>query len=149
MGRYTSKTQDGVNQLVLKNKCEDFDGSSEHWNISRRTTGTNIIQGTAIDKFAEYEDAAEQGLLMELLCKVGDTVWELCRCNDNVYRIFPMEVKQVVPYGSVRWVKEKDPTVWNVYATSDYTDMYKSFYDFGISVFKTKEDAEKHLSVLN
>lgn len=29
----------------------------------------------ALDKLGEYEDAEEQGLLVRLPCKVGDTVW--------------------------------------------------------------------------
>ena len=29
------------------------------------------------DKLADYEDKEEQGLLIELPCKVGDTFWEL------------------------------------------------------------------------
>ena len=78
-------------------------------------------------------------------CKVGDRVWELCRCDDGMYRIFPMTVTKISPYGSVRWIKDKEPTVWNIYATSDYTYMYKDFYDFGKNVFLTKEEAEKML----
>lgn len=67
---------------------------------------------------------------------------------DDVYRIFPMVVQQVVEHGSIRWVKEKEPTVWNIYATSYYTDMYKSFYDIGKTVFLTQAEAEKHLREL-
>ena len=78
-------------------------------------------------------------------CKVGDRVWELCRCDDGMYRIFPMTVTKISPYGSVRWIKDKEPTVWNIYATSDYTYMYKDFYDFGKTVFLTIEEAEKML----
>lgn len=33
-----------------------------------------------LTKLADYEDAEEQGLLLRLPCKVGDTFWEL---NDN------------------------------------------------------------------
>lgn len=39
--------------------------------------------GEAIDKLAEYEDLEEQGLLLRLPCKVGDTVYGLVNyCND-------------------------------------------------------------------
>lgn len=31
----------------------------------------------AIDKLATYEDVEEQGLLLRLPCKVGDTVWQI------------------------------------------------------------------------
>lgn len=42
----------------------------------------------------------------------------------------------------------KDKTIWNIYAESDYTYMYKSFMDFGKTVFNTKEEAEKKLQEL-
>ena len=98
----------------------------------------------ASEKLAEYEDLEEQGLLRRMPCKVGDTVWELCLCDDGNYRIFPMIVKTISEYGTFKQV-EKDITIWNIYAESDYTYMYKSFADFGKTVFSTKEEAEKKL----
>ena len=77
-----------------------------------------------IKKLATYEDLEEQGLLVRLPCKAGDTVWELCLCDDGNYKIFPMIVKTVSEYGALRQVK-KDITIWNIYAESDYTYMYK------------------------
>ena len=100
-----------------------------------------------IKKLATYEDLEEQGLLVRLPCKAGDTVWELCLCDDGNYKIFPMIVKTVSEYGALRQVK-KDITIWNIYAESDYTYMYKSFADFGKTVFSTKEEAEKKLEEL-
>lgn len=35
----------------------------------------------AIHKLAEYEDLEEQGLLLRLPCKVGDTVYAICTCE--------------------------------------------------------------------
>lgn len=98
----------------------------------------------AFKKLATYEDLEEQGVLVRLPCKVGDTVWELCLCDDGNYRIFPMIVKTISEYGTLKQVK-KDITIWNIYAESDYTYMYKSFADFGKTVFSTKEEAEKKL----
>lgn len=98
-----------------------------------------------LEKLKKYEDLEEQGLLLKLPCKVGDTVWELCNCNDNVYRVFPMKVTDVIAYGGIREIKGKEPVTWNIYAISDYTDMYKSFYDIGKTVFLTKEEAEEAL----
>ena len=95
-------------------------------------------------KLADYEDLEEQGLLVRLPCKVGDIVWELCLCDDGNYRIFQMIVKSISKYGTLRQV-EKDVTIWHIYAESDYTYMYKSFADFGKTVFSTKEEAEKKL----
>ena len=97
-----------------------------------------------LKELKSYKDLEEQGLLVRLPCKVGDTLWELCLCDDGNYKIFPMIVKTISEYGTLRQVK-KDITIWNIYAESDYTYMYKSFADFGKTVFSTKEEAEKKL----
>jgi hypothetical protein len=97
----------------------------------------------AYEKLKEYEDAEEQGLMLRLPCKVGDNVYEVCKCDDT-YKIFPMVVKDVSPYGTLRQCKSGD-CVWNIYAESDYTYTYKSFYDLGKSVFLTKSEAEQNL----
>ena len=36
----------------------------------------------AIDKLSAYEDAEDQGFLLKLPCKVGDTVYAICTCKD-------------------------------------------------------------------
>lgn len=102
------------------------------------------VLNAVADKLGEYERAEEQGLLARLPCKVRDIVWELCLCDDGNYKIFPMIVKTISEYGTLRQVK-KDITIWNIYAESDYTYMYKNFADFGKTVFSTKEEAEKKL----
>lgn len=102
--------------------------------------------GINVEWFADYLLA--KGVVV-LPCKVGDTVWELCKCVDGIYRIFPMTVKIVCPYGSVRWIKDEEPSVWNIYATHDYTKMYKNFCDFDKTVFLTREEAERALKEVN
>lgn len=97
-----------------------------------------------LEELKSYKDLEEQGLLIRLPCKVGDIVWELCLCDDGNYKIFPMIVKTISEYGTLRQVK-KDVTIWNIYAESDYTYVYKNFTDFGKTVFITKEEAEKKL----
>lgn len=111
-------------------------------------TGLELAKLAIMQKeLKEYKDLEEQGLLVRLPCKVGDTLWELCLCDDGNYKIFPMTVKTISEYGTLRQVK-KDKTIWNIYAESDYTYMYKSFVDFGKTVFNTKEEAEKKLEEL-
>lgn len=130
MERLTIKdTQGRVGPSVLLTSAWDYDEWVED----------------VVDKLAEYEDLEEQGLLLRLPCKVGDTIWELCKCDDNVYRIFPMTISVICAYGSILNIKGKEPDVWNIYAISDYTDMYKSFFDIGKTVFFTKEEAEVKL----
>ena len=100
-----------------------------------------------LEELKEYRNLSKQGRLLRLPCKKGDIVWELCKCDDGVFRIFPMEVKVVIPYGELRYTS-RSYSMWNIYAESDYTKMYKSFYDIGTSVFLTKEEAEAKLKEL-
>ncbi len=88
----------------------------------------------------------EIGYALHKTVRPNDTVWELTQCDDGVWRIFPMVVKSIAPYGSVRWVKGKEPTVWNIYAEGDSTYMYKNFYDTGKTLFFTEESAKAALA---
>lgn len=142
MERLTKRYKDPIANTVLikecgdklcKNICDDIEYDCSKCGLEK-----------ALEKLADYEDLEEQGLLVRIPCKVGDTVWELCLCDDGNYRIFPMIVKTISEYGTLKQVK-KDITIWNIYAESDYTYMYKSFADFGKTVFSTKEEAEKKL----
>lgn len=108
-------------------------------------TGNCNTVKAMVEKLAEYEDLEEQGRLLRLPCKKGDIVWELCKCDDGVFRIFPMEVKVFIPYGELRYAS-RSYSMWNIYAESDYTKMYKSFYDIGTSLFLTQEEAEAKLA---
>ena len=142
MERLTERYKDPIANTVLikecgdklcKNICDDIECDCSKCGLEK-----------ALEKLADYEDLEEQGLLVRIPCKVGDTVWELCLCDDGNYRIFPMIVKTISEYGTLKQVK-KDITIWNIYAESDYTYMYKSFADFRKTVFSTKEEAEKKL----
>lgn len=125
-------------------------GTEEHvrCNIENGCTGMcgNCPRNTEIrKKLRHYENLEEQNKLMELPCEVGDTVWELCKCDGGVYRIFPTKVMQVIPYGSIAWIKMTEPIIWHIHTKSKQKDMYKNFYDFGRTVFLTEEDAKQAL----
>jgi hypothetical protein len=76
---------------------------------------------------------------------LNDTVWELTRCDDGKWHVFPMIVKNICQYGSPRKLKSGELSVWNIYAESDYTYMYKSFYDIGKTLFFTEKAAKEAL----
>ena len=42
-------------------------------------------------------------------------------------------------------LKSGELSVWNIYAESDYTYMYKSFYDIGKTLFFTEKAAKEAL----
>lgn len=94
----------------------------------------------ALQKLKEYEEAEEQGLLLRLPCRVGDTIYRI-----NQYAkepIISMKVLQI-HYGEL----SRGNTFFRVDAIND-EDMGESCYfkdDFGKKVFLTKEEAEAAL----
>jgi hypothetical protein len=81
-----------------------------------------------LSKLAEYEDAEEQGLLLRLPCKVGDTVYYI-----DDYYVYADKVN------SIEIRKENGKYIFCI-AYMDYKEE-----DFGKTVFLTKEEAEKKL----
>ena len=76
----------------------------------------------AVEKLAEYEDLEEQGLLLRLPCKVGDTVYS-CECG-MIVRDF---VHSFSTDANGLWV----------------LNLYGGIIGlFGLSVFTTQEEAE-------
>lgn len=100
-----------------------------------------------LDKLAAYEDAEEQGLLVRLPCKVGDTVWRLAigtrgkhRTAYPQYVIYEFNISEV--YGSKSVVFFGHNIINGKMSTS-----YEVFRedDFGKTVFLTREEAEAAL----
>lgn len=140
MDRLTERFSNGqVAALGCGNNCKyDFKYC--------KTYNENCPTMTQIyEKLARYEDMEEYGKMLKLPCKIGDTVYELCKCDDGIYRICPMIVKSLSHYGQARKDKNGCIQAWNIYAESDYTYMYKSFYDFGKTVFLTEQEAKEAL----
>jgi len=85
-------------------------------------------------KLAQYEDLEEQGLLVRLPCKVGDTVY----CENEEYEIyqfyFRSENKTETP--AIRFFAE---CMYN--ANCDDIDFWD--YDIGETVFLTREAAKE------
>ena len=132
MDRLTEWT--GLGAIALKYQ-ENFDMSEE----------TFAEYQKVLDKLAHYEDLEEAARLVELPCALGDTIYDLCKCDDGEYRIFLMVVVDINAYGALRRVKDREPSVYNIYAESDYTYMFASFYDIGRTIFMTREEAEAAL----
>lgn len=86
-------------------------------------------------KLKEYEDLEEQGLLLKLPCKVGDTVWFVGNKFVNDY-----EIRRFI-------VGEIGIDAIQVAKTIRGTDYWNSFSidDIGKTVFLTKEEAEQKL----
>ena len=102
-----------------------------------------------LGRLAEYEDLEEQGRLISLPCKVGDTVWVITspfnvfegieydeNLRDECYEAF---------ISSVTFYKNSVQYRINAKVTNHFIGAYYNEQDFGKTVFLTKEEAEKKL----
>lgn len=96
----------------------------------------------AIEKLAEYEDLEEQGLLVRLPCKVGDTVWD----NDFGYPE-PYEIK-AFSYGYCDSYVEPDIEDEIIFYYENSIGSVTGAFpmsELGKTVFLTREEAKKKL----
>ena len=87
----------------------------------------------AFEKLAEYEDLEEQGLLLRLPCKVGDTVYALRYGEENDFIV--VETKIIEIRQNINGTFFEPLISRKAYKTED----------FGKEVFLTKAEAEKKL----
>lgn len=90
-------------------------------------------------KLADYEDLEDQGLLVRLPCKVGDTVY---RVNAGAKQpIIPMTVSEIhfLCYKNERAVR------FDAIGKEDMGESCYRLEDIGKTVFLTREEAEKKL----
>ena len=95
----------------------------------------------AFDKLAEYEDLEEQGLLLKLPCKIGDTVYQLINSHIYEYKVIGI----CFDIFQNKWMYEV--------AYQIGLEWFKTMCDFDAfvkskTVFLTKEEAEKALERL-
>ena len=90
----------------------------------------------ALNRLAEYEDMEEQGLLVRLPCKVGDTVYDI---SEFVERTPYAEMYEF--HADYIGIGKSDDgrTVISIDCMDYYMD------DFGRIVFTSREEAEKAL----
>lgn len=127
MERLTKRASNGLPYLA-KVKDSEQDIYSDYRN-------TLACVQEAFKKLAEYEDAEEQGLLVKLPCKTGDTLYDIYefienRCSPDIteYKAKSIEVGEDK---KGRWFCI-DSTIFRP-------------EDFGKTVFLTREEAEAAL----
>lgn len=97
---------------------------------------------SAARKLCDYEDLEEQGLLVRLPCKVGDTAY---RVNAGAKQpIIPMTVSEIhfLCYKNERVVR------FDAIGKEDMGESCYRLEDIGRIVFLTREEAEKKLEEL-
>ena len=92
----------------------------------------NATSKKVLNKLGEYEDAEEQGLLLRLPCKIGDTLYTFYYPRGDIVIVVEEEVIEItVPEDGI--------------LIETYGGFYR-FGDFGKTVFLTKEEAEQALA---
>lgn len=83
MKRYTSYYEKLKCYVVDNNKLDKDQEEMGYYD-----TFESIYTGGAIDRLAEYENLEEEGLLLRLPCRVGDTVYVVgTKCLSGLYDI--------------------------------------------------------------
>lgn len=90
----------------------------------------NVLQ-----KLADYEDLEEQGFLLRLPCKLGDTIYSIA--NDG--KIYPVK--------ATREVRIVNGVLHIICESCRYSDLV-SYDDIGKTIFLTKSEAEAKLKEL-
>ena len=118
MERLTDRNADG-NYFYPKcfEKCDGLGSSSKCDNCE--------IMTSICEKLGKYEDLEEQGRLIKLPCKVGDTVYEITGATTHGYDWKYLTYEKAYVYG----------TVFNLGRLND----------IGKTVFLTKSEAEAKL----
>ena len=106
-------------------------------------------KGLLLESLGKYEDLEEQGLLLRLPCKVGDTVWVITspfnvfegieyneNLRDECYESF---------ISSVTFYKNSVQYRINAKVTNHFISAYYCEQDFGKTIFLTRAEAEQKL----
>jgi len=124
-----------------KDKCEGYP-----WNVH---PVKDIDELPYYKKLAAYEDDEEQGLLLRLPCKVGDTVYVVTspfNVFDDIEYDENMKEEVYEAYvSSVSFYKSGEQYRIYAKATNHFIGVYFRKCDFGKTVFLKKSEAEAKL----
>lgn len=144
MERLTTRNIAGV--AVYKNPFECERCGETIWRLP------DYGNGSPTEKLSAYEDAEEQGLLIRLLCKVGDTVYVVTspfNVFDDIEYDENMKDEVYEAYvSSVSFYESGEQ--YRIYSkvTNHFIGAYFRECDFGKTVFFTQEEAEAKLKEL-
>ena len=140
MERLTERYKDSIANIVLIRECGDKLCEDICGDINCDCSKCELEK--ALEKLATYEDLEEQGLLVRLPCKVGDTVWD----NDFGYPV-SYEIN-AFSYGYCDSYVEPDIENEIIFYYENYNGSITGAFpmsELGKTVFLTREEAEKKL----
>ena len=147
MERLTFRTELGVSI----DKEEDCPTCSICWDCDIPPRKCKYISD-ALEKLADYEDLEEQGRLIKLPCKVGDTVYVVTspfNVFDDIEYDENMKDEVYESYvSSITFYECGEQYRIYAKATNHFIGAYFRECDFGKTVFLTKSEAEAKLKEL-
>ena len=114
-----------------------FDKDTE---MESKVIFTDIAKNIVNQLAEEYEYAEEQGLLIKLPCKVGDTVYYP---EEEINYIYPVKISKIIVLDSE--IVQYDGCFFDCYGDPS-VEFEFDYADFGKTVFLTKEEAEQALA---
>ena len=122
------------------------DGNEIYFNCEEKVDITEKeMKHLMLKRLARYEDAEEQGRLIVLPCKVGDTVWTNLAWSGWYFRKTDMPYKARVVFIGINGADKLGGGCFNVIYDKGEHMMQFDFSDIGKTVFLTREEAEKAL----
>lgn len=141
MERLTFRTELGVSI----DKEEDCPTCSICWDCDIPPRECQYISD-ALEKLAKYEDLEEQGRLVKLPCKVGDTVWDNDYGRPCAYTITAFSFGECEEY-ICEPVTTKEVVFYYTNSSGSITGSFAES-EIGKSVFLNKSEAEAKLKEL-
>ena len=132
-----------LTEVTIEDGVKFYD-ISEKLCLSRTTQGEKIT--TILKKLADYEDLEEQGMLIKLPCKVGDTVWDNDCGRPCAYTITAFSFGECEEY-ICETVTTKEVVFYYANSNGSITGSFAES-EIGKSVFLNKSEAETKLEEL-
>ncbi len=127
--------------IISKSKEETGIMCSAFCNNCSQGTGSCKYVKSMVEKLAEYEDLEEQGLLLKLPCKVGDTVYAYC----SEFGILPYTVDCIVIDEKITYQCSSYSEPIGDCPSECLDEIEPDISDFGKTAFLKQAEAEEDL----
>lgn len=126
-----------VVEMLEKHPCID---------MANNTLKSRLLTDEEVDKWEEYKQLEEQGILVKLPCRVGDTVWDNDYGRPCAYTITAFSFGECEEY-ICEPVTKKETVFYYANSSGSITGSFAES-EIGKSVFLNKSEAEAKLEEL-